>query len=218
MGDLVSRAANGPSLQQALDAVAVPGLLIGHRVISPGDGDALRAAEAASISSSIANVRRASGAARTVARNLLAQLGHPEAQVPKDAGGAPVWPAGVVGSLAHDDEIAVAAVGLRRDFASVGIDVERAGALAADMLALVATQSERRRIADDLVKAKLLFALKEAVYKAVYPLDRLFLEFGDIEVDLAAGTATTRPGRTLTLRSCMSSHIVALALVPPQEN
>ena len=128
--DLVSRAANGPSLQQALDAVAVPGLLIGHRVISPGDEGALRDAEAASISSSIANVRRASGAARMVARSLLAQLGHPEAQVPKGAGGAPVWPVGVVGSLAHDDEIAVAAVGLRRDFASVGIDVERAGALA----------------------------------------------------------------------------------------
>jgi 4'-phosphopantetheinyl transferase EntD len=209
----VSGAANEPSLEPALDAVSVPGLLIGHRVISPGDEGALRDAEASSISSSIANVRRASGAARMVARSLLAQLGYPEAQVPKGAGGAPVWPVGVVGSLAHDDEIAVAAVGLRRDFASVGIDVEWAGGLPSDMLALVATQSERRRIEDDLVKAKLLFAVKEAVYKAVYPLDRLFLEFGDIEVDLAAGTATTRSGRTLTLRSCIASHIVALALV-----
>ena len=68
------------------------------------------------------------------------------------------------------------------------------------MLALVATPHERRRIDDDPLKAKLLFAVKEAVYKAVYPLDRVFLEFGDIEVDLAAGTATTRTGRTLTLR------------------
>jgi 4'-phosphopantetheinyl transferase EntD len=213
--DLVSSAANEPSLKQALDAVAVPGLLIGHRVISLGDEGALRGAEATSISSSIANVRRASGAARMVARSLLAQLGYPEAQVPMGAGGAPVWPVGVVGSLAHDDEIAVAAVGLRRDLASVGIDVEWAGALPSDMLALVATQCERRRIEDDLVKAKLLFAVKEAVYKAVYPLDRVFLEFGDIEVDLAGGTAMTRAGRTLTLRSCISSHIVALALVHP---
>jgi 4'-phosphopantetheinyl transferase EntD len=204
-------AANQPSLEQALDAVSVPGLLIGHRVISLGDEGALRGAEAASISS-VANVR-ASGAARMVARNLLARLGYPEAQVPKGVGGAPVWPAGVVGSLAHDDEIAVAAVGLRRDFASVGIDVELAGALPSDMLALVATQNERHRIEDDLVQAKLLFAIKEAVYKAVYPLDRVFLEFGDIEVDLAARTATTRSGRALSLRSCVSSHIVALALV-----
>ena len=172
------------------------GLLIGHRVILPGDEDALRDAEAASISSAIANVRRASGAARIVARGLLTQLGYPDAQVPKGTGGAPVWPAGVVGSLAHDDEIAVAAVGLRRDFASIGIDVEPPGALPADMLALVVTPRERRMIDDDPVKAKLLFAAKEAVYKAIYPLDGVFLEFGDIEVDLAAGTATTRTGRT----------------------
>jgi 4'-phosphopantetheinyl transferase EntD len=79
----VSSAANEPSLEQALDAVAVPGLLIGHRVISLGDEGALRDAEATSISSTIANVRRASGAARMVARILLAQLGYPEAQVPK---------------------------------------------------------------------------------------------------------------------------------------
>ena len=209
----MSSAANEPLLEQALDAFSVPGLLIGHRVISLGDEGALRDAEATSISSSIANVRRASGAARVVARSLLAQLGYPEAQVPKGAGGAPVWPGGVVGSLAHDDEIAVAALGLRRDFASVGIDVERTGALPPDMLALVATQSERHGIEDDLVKAKLLFVVKEAVYKAVFPLDRVFLEFGDIEVDVAARTATTRSGRALSLRSCVSSHIVALALV-----
>jgi 4'-phosphopantetheinyl transferase EntD len=132
--------------------------------------------------------------------------------VPKGAGGAPIWPAGVVGSLAHDEAVAVAAVGLRRDFASIGIDVEPAGALPADMLALVVTPRERRVIDDDPVRARLLFAAKEAVYKAIYPLDGVFLEFGDIEVDLATAIATTRMGRNLTLRSCVSSHIVALAL------
>jgi 4'-phosphopantetheinyl transferase EntD len=208
----VKGAANDPSLEQALGTLAVPGLLIGHRVILPGDEDALRTAEVVSISSAAASVRRASGAARIVARSLLQQLGYPDAQVPKGAGGAPVWPAGVVGSLAHDDRVAVAAVGLNQDFAGVGVDVEPAGALPADMLEFVATPRERGMIADDLLKAKLLFAAKEATYKAVYPLDRVFLEFGGIEVDLAAGKATTHTGRTLTLRSCLSSHIVALAL------
>ena len=205
--------ADDPSPKQALDALVVPGLLLGHRVISPGDANALRAAESASIPSSVASVRRASGAARIVARELLARLGFPDAQLPKGAGGAPVWPAGVTGSLAHDDAVAVAAVAVRRDLAGVGIDVEPAGALPADMLALVATPAERRMIGDDLIKAKLLFAAKEAVYKAVYPLDRVFLEFGDIEVDLAAGTATTRSGRALALRLASSSRIIALALV-----
>ena len=204
--------ANDPSLERTLDVLGVPGLLIGHRVISPGDENALREAEATSISSPILNARRASGAARIVARRLLAQLGYPDAQVPKGSGGEPVWPAGVIGSLAHDDEIAIAAVGLSNDFASIGIDVEPTGALPAEMLALVATPRERRIIDDGLLQAKLLFAAKEAVYKAVYPLDRVFLEFGDIEIDLAAGMATTRTGRILTLRSRVSSHVVALAL------
>jgi 4'-phosphopantetheinyl transferase EntD len=209
----VTGAANDPSLEQALETLAVPGVLIGHRVISPGDEDALRETEASSVSSEVARVRRASGAARIVARRLLMQLGYPDTQVPKGPGGEPVWPAGVVGSLAHDEEIAVAAVGLQRDFASIGVDVEPAEALPADMLALVATPRERRMIDDDLLQARLLFAAKESVYKAVYPLDRVFLEFGDIELDLAAGRATTRTGRSLVLRSCFSSHIVTIALV-----
>jgi hypothetical protein len=40
----------------------------------------------------------------------------------------------------------------------------------------------------------------------------VFLEFHDIEVDLAAGMAATRAGRRLILRSCISSHVVVLAL------
>ena len=81
-----------------------------------------------------------------------------------------------------------------------------------DMLDLIATRAELRRIADDPLGGKLLFAAKEAVYKAVYPLDRVFLEFHDIEVDLAGRTAVTRTGRAVALRYCISSHVVVLAL------
>ena len=205
--------ANDSSLERALHALVVPGLLVGHRVILPGDENALREMEAASISSSIASVRRASGAARIVARDLLTRLGFPDAQVPKGAGGEPVWPPGVVGSLAHDDQVAVAAVGLERDFVSIGIDVEPARELSAEMLELVASPDELRRIDRDPLKGRLLFAAKEAVYKAAYRPDQTFLEFTDIEVDLAAGRATTRTGRTVSLRYCISSHIAALALL-----
>jgi 4'-phosphopantetheinyl transferase EntD len=49
--------------------------------------------------------------------------------------------------MAHDDRIAVAAVGLRRDLGSVGIDIEPAAPLPPDMLELIATAPERRAIA-----------------------------------------------------------------------
>src|SRR5205085_12194887 len=111
-----------PSLQRDMEALAVPGLLLGHRLIAPGDEHALLDEEAASIASPVIALRRASGAARIVARQLLAQLGYPGVQQPRSASGAPVWPAGVSGSLAHDDEVAVAAVGMQRDVNAVGID------------------------------------------------------------------------------------------------
>jgi 4'-phosphopantetheinyl transferase EntD len=65
---------------------------------------------------------------------------------------------------------------------------------------------------DDPLRGKLLFAAKEAVYKAVHPLDRVFLEFHDIEVDLAGRKAVTRTGRVVALRYCISSRVVVLAL------
>jgi 4'-phosphopantetheinyl transferase EntD len=201
-----------PALARDIEALAVPGLLIGHRVISAGDENFLLDEEAASIASPVLAVRRSSGAARIVARALLAQLGYARVAVPKDASGEPIWPAGLTGSLAHDDRIAVAAVGRQRDIRAVGIDVEPAVPLPPDMLELIATPQELRSIADDPLRGKLLFAAKEAVYKAVYPLDRVFLEFRDIEVDLVSRTATTRTGRAVALRTCVSSHVVVVAL------
>jgi len=201
-----------PSLQRDIDLLALPGLLIGHRLISPGDEDALLDEEAASIVSPVIDVRRASGAARIVARQLLAQLGYARSPLPKGASGEPIWPAGIAGSLAHDDRVAVAAVGMQRDVGALGIDIESAVALPPDMLELVSTPRELSRIADDPLRGRLLFAAKEAVYKAVYPLDRVFLEFRDIEVDLAGRKASTRTGRAIALRYCISSHVLMVAL------
>jgi 4'-phosphopantetheinyl transferase EntD len=208
----VTRGSVDQTLGRDIEALAVPGLLIGHRVISAGDENALLDEEAASIASSVVAARRASGAARIVARALLAQLGHARSAVPKGESGEPIWPAGISGSLAHDDRIAVAAVGLQRDIRAVGIDVEAAVPLPPEMRELIAAPQELRSIAGDPLQGKLLFAAKEAVYKAVYPLDRVFLEFRDIEVDLANRTATTRTGRAVMLRTCVSSHVVVVAL------
>src|SRR5215467_6546010 len=62
-----------PSLQSAIDALAFPGIAIAHRLISPGDEAALLPEEAPAFAASVVKVRRASGAARIVARELLAR-------------------------------------------------------------------------------------------------------------------------------------------------
>ena len=205
--------ATDSALESAIGALAVPGIAVGHRLIAPDDALALRPDERDAFANSVDKVKRASGAARIVARSLMAQFGHPAQSVPKSASGAPIWPSGYVGSLAHDARIAVAALARRSDFLSLGIDVEPAEPLDADLLDLVTTQSERREISGDLLQGRLLFTIKEAAYKAIHPLDGTFLEHHDVEVDLAAGTATARTSRTVRFRHGVSSHIVVLALI-----
>ena len=112
----------------------MPGLLIGHRIISQGDELALLHEEMASLSFSTIERRRASGAARHVARELMNSMGFADLPILRSTFGAPIWPAGVVGSMAHDNRIAVAAVGLQRDLDAVGIDIEPAAPLPPDML------------------------------------------------------------------------------------
>jgi 4'-phosphopantetheinyl transferase EntD len=190
-----------PALALAIQSFRLPGLLMAHRLIAPGDELALLDDEKPGFAGATPGVRRASGAARIVARHLLSALGHAACAVPKAPSGAALWPAGITGSIAHDDRIAVVALGRARDLGAIGVDIEPARPLPLEMLELVATARERRGIGDDLLQAKLLFACKEAV----------FLEFHDIEVDLKAGAAAVPSGRAVALQTSLSTHILVLA-------
>lgn len=203
-----------PVLQVAIAALAPPGVLIGHRLIAMGDEAALLPPERRAFAASVVKVQRASGAARLVARDLLARLGHPGVALPKSPSGAPRWPDGIVGSLAHDDRVAIAAIAKRQDMAALGIDIEPAEPLPADLLDLVATPREHAALQHDPFQGRLHFVVKEAVYKAVHPLDGIFLEHHDVELDFARRTATVRGGYMIDFRYFVSSHLVALAYVP----
>ena len=204
--------ATNPAFQRSLEALATPGIAIGHRLISAGDELALLPDERVAFATSVDKVRRASGAARIVARELMAGFGQAPSAVLKAASGAPIWPADFVGSLAHDQEVAVAAMARRRDAISLGIDVEPAQPLDTELLNLVATSNERARMPDHPNGGRLLFAIKEAVYKCAFPLDDVFLEHHDVEVDFAVAAARTRTGRTVQFRYNLSERIVVLAL------
>jgi 4'-phosphopantetheinyl transferase EntD len=202
-----------PLLQSEIERMSLPGIMIAHRLISPGDEYALKPDEIYAFASSATKVRRASGAARIVARKLLAQLGHSDCTVPKAASGAPIWPAGVVGSLAHDHRVAVAAIAKSCSTYALGIDVEPAEILPSELLDIVATPQERLQIRDDPYQGRLLFAAKEAVYKAVFPLDQTFLDHHDVEVNFADQNAMVRNGRLVDLRFCIASHLIVLAFL-----
>ena len=202
-----------PSLEAVLQDIAAPGVWIGHRAIAEGDELGLLPEEQRAFARSVIKVQRASGAARIVARKLMQRAGIAPRPVLKGAAGMPQWPDGFVGSIAHDSTIAVAALARRTDHLSIGIDVEPAEAIEPDLVEIVATERERSGLADAPIQGRLLFAIKEAVYKAVYPLDRTFLEHHDVEVNLPARTAAVRDGRTVSFRYGVSSHIAVLAFI-----
>lgn len=200
-----------PALVTALGPIAPTGILVGHRVISQGDEDGLLPEERNAFPPSASKVYRQSGAARIVARRLLGVLGFGGVALPRSMSGAPVWPPGVIGSLAHDETVAMAAIASSRQFSALGIDVEPAAPLPPELVMLVATPAERRCYPSAVVESRILFVVKEAIYKALNPLDGVFLDFQDIEVDLFANRGRTRSGQTVEVVFTMSPCVVAIS-------
>lgn len=201
------------ALARAIAAMAPADIRTGCRPIREGDETHLLPDEARSMPARQPAMRRASGAARFLAHRLLADLGFSGFALLRTPSGAPAWPEGITGSLAHDDDMAVVAVAAIGDVGWLGIDVEPALPLPDDLLPIVATPADRTGAVEEHLAGRLLFAAKEAVYKATYPLDHQVLGYEDIAVDLGAGHATTRTGRSARLTWCVDPRIVVLALV-----
>lgn len=202
------------NLDALVATLATPAIRIAWRTIGAGDAAALLPEEAAYFANAVPAVRNRSGAARLLARRLLADLGREPAPIGRRGNGAPIWPHGICGSLAHDDKLAVAALARCADVASLGIDIEPDNPLPPDIISLVATPAERARYAPAIIASRLLFVAKEAVYKAAWPLDGIFLDFADIDIDLQRGVARTTSGRVIPLTFARGSHILALAHIP----
>lgn len=199
-------------LQALHEHASHSGILIGYRFIGTDDDLHLFPEEAAALRNAVAKVRRQSGAARAVARTLFRQLGIPACPILKADSGAPIWPAGVVGSLAHDSTLAVAAVARNNHGLSIGIDIEADAPMPAELADLVATQSERRRYASSVLNSRQLFVVKEAVYKASFPIDGKFLDFQDVEVDFTSSLAHTCHGASVKFFLSCGPYLSALAI------
>jgi len=137
--------------------------------------------------------RREFTTARACARSALAQLGLPAQSIPVGTHGNPEWPTGIVGSISHCDGYRAAAVTRTCDFATIGIDAEPNRQLPNGVLEAIASREELERVrglmrdAPGVCWDRLLFSIKEAVYKAWFPLTGRSLGFEDasIQVDRA---------------------------------
>ncbi|MDV2979891.1 MULTISPECIES: 4'-phosphopantetheinyl transferase family protein [Micrococcaceae] len=119
--------------------------------------------------------------ARECARRALIRLGQPPAAIPRTPNGAPSWPDGIIGSLTHCEGYRAAIVGRTVHGRSAGIDAEVHRPLPHGVLDLIAGVPEKQLLgrlqdgAPGVHWGTVLFCVKEAVYKAWFPLTRTWL-------------------------------------------
>lgn len=161
------------------------------------DPATLHPAEAALVESARPRRRAEFATGRQCARIALREIGvePPDHPILADPHGAPLWQAGVIGSITHTAGW-TGAVAARRapdaDLASIGLDAEVAAPLPPGVLEVVASGAERTELSA-LGRAHpgtpwdtLLFAAKEATYKAWYPLAGTVLHHEQVRVHLTA--------------------------------
>ncbi|MHA6326929.1 4'-phosphopantetheinyl transferase family protein [Roseivivax sp. CAU 1753] len=154
-------------------------------VVDPAEATApLFPIEQAAVSRAVAGRRAEFAAGRQAAREALATLGHPPVAIPMAEDRAPVWPAGIVGSLSHSATACIAVVARADRIASLGVDIEPYDPVPEDIVHEIGREDEIAGIGPDRrLAARQLFSAKEAAYKAQYPLTRTLFGFEGLRYD-----------------------------------
>lgn len=162
-----------------------------------GDEQLLHPAEVALMGAMVPARRREFAAGRNTARRALGLLGFPAIALPRHGADRDVaWPAGSTGSISHTRGLcAVACARVTPGLPSVGLDVEQAGPLGDDIVAEICRTDELAMVGSLAPPApsdwpRLFFAMKEAAFKAWFPVTRQMLAFHDMRIVVDA------PGRT----------------------
>ncbi|MGP3987791.1 4'-phosphopantetheinyl transferase family protein [Streptomyces sp. 3N207] len=156
--------------------------------------------EAAIIDGALPQRQREFATGRVCARRALSALGVEPAPLLRNRRGAPRWPEGVVGSMTHCAGYRAAAVSRRTEILGLGIDAEPNEPLPDGVLETIALPHEQSWVnalshtAPQIHWCRLLFSIKESVFKAWYPLTHRELDFDEalVDVDPDAGTFAAR--------------------------
>lgn len=174
----------------------LPPPVAAHECFGDVEDARLFPAERDLIATSADGRRREFGTVRHLARAAMRDLGCPEAPVLHGPRREPLWPAGLVGSMTHCRGYRAAALARRTDVVGLGLDAEPNEPLSPGVLDVVGLPEERAQLlglrAEDPTVHwdRLLFCVKEAVYKVWYPLAGTWLGFTDAMVSFT-GTGGT---------------------------
>ena len=176
--------------QDDLQRLFPAGVVVGVATEADEDDSLLHPAELELTRTMIPARKREFAAGRNAARRALARLGFHDATLPRRPSGHDVlWPEGSAGSISHTRGLRAVACVRSSKFISVGIDVEEAGPLGDEIIDAICRREELEALAHLPAPLpsdwpRLVFAMKEAAYKALFPVTRRVLTFHDVRVDV----------------------------------
>ena len=159
-------------VDEALRAIAPAWVRTGVRMIDATDESRLWPNERAAVAAAVHARRSEFATGRALLRDLLDL----DTEIPVGPDRRPELPEGIVGTLAHDRDLAVAATAAAASCRALGIDIEPMTELEGDLVPTICRPEERH------LDAHLVFVLKEAAYKAWSSLGGRMLEHHDVSV------------------------------------
>jgi len=191
----------------------------------------LRPAEYRLIERAVPKRQREFAAGRILAHTLLGELKTTAPALLSDADRVPIWPEATVGSITHCASLCAVAIADIASSAGIGIDVEPAKPLNHELLPQVLRPDEYAQLMALPPSLRplggiLVFSIKEAVYKAIYPRRRVFLDFQQVEIAFEGEDGFVAevlvPGAGLPELSCIrgryrvaDGHVAAAVVLPP---
>jgi len=149
-----------------------------------------RADERQLIAHAVAKRRREFMAGRNAAHALLESLGVAHrGPIGIDEKRLPQWPEGVIGSISHSGGCCLAVLARGDDFALLGVDVESISPLAPALINRILGPAEQQQLAaiegrEIAGWAKIVFSIKEALFKACFGKARIFFGFRQAQIIL----------------------------------
>jgi 4'-phosphopantetheinyl transferase EntD len=198
-----------------ISGILAPGLF-GAEIEDTGQAVCLHPQEECLVANAAQKRRRDFALGRACARAALLALGRDVAVIGRDDSGAPLWPAGVFGSITHTKGYAAALVAEARDIGGVGVDAERVGGVTQNLWPRLFDSAECDQLmaldaAQQKIFATLFFSAKESVYKASRPKGAL--AFRDIHITPRDGGFTAmRSGEILRGRYVLQDDLLLTAV------
>jgi len=220
-------------LARAARILLGPAVSVGYAQPTLGDPADLLPAELSCTAGMVSHRLKEFAAGRAAVRMATMADGSEPFAVPMGIDRAPVWPKGIIGSIAHSSDACLAAISRRKRYVAIGIDIEPYAPLPPDIAAEVVHEGDGLELdsgAAPLTQhfAAEVFSAKEAAYKCQFSLTGSMLGFDALSIRLMPksqrfearfeeSVGSFRAGDTLGGGyALIGGHILTVASIPTE--